>query len=227
MNLLEEAYTRLYPGSQQSLSFCLDYSGHFRGYGGVIKLHVFQKQLSCKISTKWEGVSESIQIGFLQSLIAKLNKTKRSTVEMDLYLQYIRNLSKHAVKYHFEPELSTAFDMVNTQFFDGVMDKPNLRWRNSKNPLGTYEYATDTISISTLLTPHPHLLKYVLYHEMLHKKHGFKQSGLRQCSHGAVFRAEERKFPEWERLEKELTRLVSQHGSLKESFFSRLTKILE
>ncbi len=209
MNLLEKAYTQLYPETEASLAFSLKYSGHFRKYGGAIQLHTYQKKLTAKISSAWQDVAESIQLGFLQCLVAKLNKTKKTTMEMEIYHSYIRNLSKHAVKQYFEPEISTAFDDVNAQFFDGMLEKPNLCWRNSKNPLGTYEYATDTISVSRILKHDSELLQYVLYHEMLHKKHGYRQAGTRQCSHGAAFRADEHKFPNWQALEKKLATLVS------------------
>ncbi|MBI4016691.1 MAG: M48 family metallopeptidase [Candidatus Aenigmarchaeota archaeon] len=208
MNLLEQAYKNLYRGAQPNLEFFLEYSGHFREYGGAIKLYTYKRKLACKVSSKWKGVADSIQIGFLQLLIAKVNRTKTQTMEMELYHNFIHNLSKHAVKSYFEPVLSEAFDEVNTVFFDKILDKPNLHYRNSKNPLGAYEYATDTISISRILLQDKELLKYVLYHEMLHKKHGYKQQGTRQCSHSAAFRADEKKFPNWQILEKKLAVLV-------------------
>ena len=216
MNLLEQAYRKLYPDSSAESFFVLEYSGHFREYGGAIRFYVYQKKMVCRASSKWKGVAESIQIGFLQSLIAKLNKTRVKTMEMELYHSYMHNLSRHAAKTHFEPELSQAFDDVNAIFFDGMLEKSNLCWRNSKNPLGTYEYATDTISISRILLKDGELLEYVLYHEMLHKKHGYKQRGTRQCSHDASFRADERKFPNWQSLEKKLSQLVSRRWNFLE-----------
>ncbi|MBR9692917.1 M48 family metallopeptidase [Candidatus Woesearchaeota archaeon] len=61
--------------------------------------------------------------------------------------------------------------------------------------LGHYEYATDTISISTALKEAPELLDYVLYHEMLHKKHKFTESkGGNTRSHTKAFRDEEKKY---------------------------------
>lgn len=207
MNLLEQAYRKLYPDSTTTLNFQLEYSGHYKGHGGRIQFNVYQRRLACRISGKWNNVTESIQIGFLQSLIAKLNKTKQKTFEMDLYHQYIHALSKHAPKHHFDPFLSEVFDKLNAQFFNSMMEKPNLTYRNSVRLLGTYEYSTDTITISKILLPHKDLLCYVLYHEMLHKYHGYKQKGFRTCSHDSAFRNDEHKFPNWQELERKMQML--------------------
>jgi len=213
VNLLEKAYRTLYPESEATLQFILNYSNKFRSHGGKIQINTLQRTLSCTVSARWKDVTESIQMGFLQALIAKLNKTKKKTLEIDLYHQYMHQLSTYAPKQTFDPLISEAFNEVNTHYFGGSIEKPNLVWRKSKNPLGTYEYATDTVSISRHLASDKELLQYVLYHELLHKKHGYKTRGTRMCSHDAAFRADEHKFENWQQLEKRLSQLVVRKAS--------------
>lgn len=225
MNLLEQAYKKLYPASQTTLNFELEYSGHYKGHGGRIQLSVLQKKLTCRVSNKWKHVTDSIQTGFLQSLIAKLNKTKQKTTEMELYHAYIHALSKHAPKYNFDPVLSEAFDTLNEHYFNNMMEKPNLTYRNSTRLLGTYEYSTDTITISQVLLQNKELLHYVLYHEMLHKHHGYKQQGLRTCSHNTQFRNDEHKFPNWQELEKKMQHL-GQHQQFPSKIFKTVKNVV-
>ncbi|MEK6876580.1 MAG: hypothetical protein AABX63_04155, partial [Nanoarchaeota archaeon] len=73
-------------------------------------------------------------------------------------------------------------------------EKPNLVWHNSVRRLGSYEYGSDTISISRVLLEDSNLMDYVMYHEMLHKKFKFNSSNGRTCHHTKEFKEMERKF---------------------------------
>jgi len=64
----------------------------------------------------------------------------------------------------------------------------------TKTQLGHYTYANNTVSISRVLEENDELLDFVVYHELLHKKHKFKHKGTRSISHTAEFRADEKKF---------------------------------
>src|SRR3989338_2672311 len=91
----------------------------------------------------------------------------------------------------------------------GMFLQPNLRLSNGTNRLGTYEYATDTVTLSSILLDDLVLLDYVMYHELLHKKHQFGAKGsCRQLHHSALFKADEEKFPNHASCEKELALLV-------------------
>ena len=89
------------------------------------------------------------------------------------------------------------------------MDEPNLKIGKGINRLGTYEYATDTITISEILILHTMLLDYVLYHEMLHKKHQYSSKKGRHRHHSKEFLEEEKKFPNAQELEEELKKLIA------------------
>jgi hypothetical protein len=76
------------------------------------------------------------------------------------------------------------------------MEIPNLEWgSNSKRKLGSYDYHTDTISISTIfLDSEQELLDYLIYHEMLHKKLKFNSKNNRSYHHTKKFKAKEKEL---------------------------------
>ena len=105
---------------------------------------------------------------------------------------------------------------MNETLFGGLIEQPNLRLGKGINRLGTYEYATDTVRISEILFEDEQLMDYVMYHELLHKKHQYKEGVQRTTHHSSAFRDDESKFPNAQVLEKELERLVRKHkGSWK------------
>jgi len=51
-------------------------------------------------------------------------------------------------------------------------------------------------------------VEYVLFHEMLHVKHPTRRSGCSLVSHSREFRAEEKRFAEFDRARRVLDRLA-------------------
>jgi hypothetical protein len=148
------------------------------------------------LSKNFEEASDEIRIGVMQHLLNRLNKTKVDTLEIQLYNAFIKKLADYAETTKVDPYLTERFDVVNKEYFDGFMMTPNLVWGTySLTKLGHYTYAIDTISISTALKEDEVLLDYVLYHEMLHKKHKFSESpGGFTRSHTKKFRDDEKAF---------------------------------
>jgi len=214
MNILEQSYRELYPEGV-SKNFVLKYSGKFKGYNANIRMRL--GEITVNMSKNWKGVSPDIQKGLIHELLARLFKTKKQTINMELYHHFIKSLSSVAPKTHTHPVLEESFGRVNEALFNGMMMQPNLKIGNGVNRLGTYEYATDTITISRILIENAELIDYVMYHEMLHKKHQYKARPGRQLHHSAAFKRDEARFPEAERLELELNKLVRKNKSW--SFF--------
>ncbi|MEM3154778.1 MAG: hypothetical protein QW165_04430 [Candidatus Woesearchaeota archaeon] len=208
MRILEQAYRELYPDGTAS-HFILKYSGRFKGYNGNIKMR--WGEITVNLSKQWKGVSPDIQKGLIQELLTRLFKTKKQTINMELYHNFIKSLPNVAPKTHTHPVLEQSFNRVNNRFFNGMMPQPNLKIGNGINRLGTYEYATDTITISKILMENEELMDYVMYHEMLHKKHQYKAKPGRQLHHSAAFKRDEARFPDAERLEIELNKIVRQN----------------
>ncbi len=209
MTLIEEAFQSLYPQKEFQYSAVLDYSGKFRGYNARVQLNRFTKQLTFKLSNKWKTVNKEIQIGLIQSLMIKIWKSSGQTMQMELYELFLKALPNTVPRTKTHPLLEDSFSRVNEKYFAGLMNMPNFELKNSTKLLGTYEYSTDTVSITQMLLEHPKLVDYVMYHELLHKKHKFSSKNGRHNCHTKEFREDERKFENQELLEKELNYLVS------------------
>lgn len=197
MNILaERAFKKL--NVEDNRVKTVKYSGHFKGYNANAK-YTFQK-IEFNLSREWKNIDEDIQIGLIQSLIVKIFRLKiPKTMQMELYENFMKGLSKYAKKHTYEPELEQSFNRVNEKMFNGMMNKPNLLFASeSFNKLGSYEYGTDTIYISKIfknLTEEEQIfLDYVLYHELLHKKHQFNIKNGRHHAHTKAFKNDEAKF---------------------------------
>jgi hypothetical protein len=104
-------------------------------------------------------------------------------------------------------DLNEIFARVNSSYFGGLMPKPTLTWNRTltARKFGHYQPGRDTIMISiTLDDPEvpAFALDFVMYHELLHKKHGSMTVNGRRLSHSQAFRAEERQFAHYHEAER-------------------------
>ncbi|MBI2191054.1 MAG: M48 family metallopeptidase [Planctomycetes bacterium] len=110
-------------------------------------------------------------------------------------------------------DLAEIFESVNRSYFDGAMPRPRLRWsaRALLSKFGHYRFAADEVMISSLLD-RPELprfvVEFVLYHELLHKKHGQRLNGCRLSYHTPEFRADEIRFERYREAEEILNRMA-------------------
>ena len=212
MDIIEKAIDELKPRNAIALEHSIKYTNHFKPYNANVRL--YRNMLTFSLSKHWRQVSEEIKIGLLQELLLKILKHKadfavRKTSNIDLYNIFIKNIHIAIPKTKSEPELAASFERVNDAFFYGQIEKPNLQWGNSLRKLGTYEYATDTLTISSVFKDDvEELLDYIMYHELLHKKHKFDHTKKRHTHHSAAFKASEKEYPGHERLEKEIENML-------------------
>ncbi|MEM2916251.1 MAG: hypothetical protein QXT19_02755 [Candidatus Woesearchaeota archaeon] len=211
MDLVREAFNAVFPEKPYAYSAEVRYSGKFRGYNANIRLNKLQKRITLNLSSQWKCVSRDIQLGLVQHLLCRLFREKRRSTQIDLYNYFIKSVPRTIAKTKSHPLLAESFSRVNERFFSGMIDQPNLVVGNGITKLGSYDLGTDTVSISSILLGHPHLLDYVMYHELLHKKHQFQGSGLKRTFHSSAFREAEKSFPNSAALEKELSKLVMHH----------------
>ena len=106
------------------------------------------------------------------------------------------------LKIHDVYDLSSLFDQLNESFFNNAIPKPILAWttREQYRTLGSYNYHWDIILISRLLNNQKipeFVVRYILYHEMLHIKHGAYRNNNGLRAHTTAFRADERAFPQY------------------------------
>jgi hypothetical protein len=110
-------------------------------------------------------------------------------------------------------DLNEIFSRVNNDYFGGLMPKPILTWNRTltARKFGHYQPSRDTIMISiTLDDPDvpAFALDFVMYHELLHKKHGSMTVNGRRLSHSPAFRAEERLFSGYQEAERLILNLA-------------------
>ena len=148
-----------------------------------------------RLSYLWKSVSDEIKIGLIQTLFNKIYNTNIRTINIDLYNIFLKKIPTVTPKTKTHPLLEESFNRMNNEYFNGLMMVPNLEFGGKNfHTMGTYDYASDTIRISKLLTKDTHLLDYVMYHEMLHKKFQYKKSGKKTMHHTTEFRKWEKKF---------------------------------
>lgn len=161
-------------------------------------------------------------------LLSRLYRRRLPHGFEDLYKQYaqshVTRRKLHAVrktrarrkirdaqgKHH---DLAALFDTLNEKYFRGTLPKSKIGWstRRWRSQLGIFDPALDQICINKTLD-HPnvpeYVVAYVLYHEMLHRKHPIKLARCRLEAHSREFRAEEKKFGDYARAMRFLKRFA-------------------
>jgi len=212
MNLVEKAFELLYPDKKVNrYNFSLSYSGRFSPYNGHVKYGYGKYEFV--ISKEWRKVSDEIQIGMIQHLMQKVFKSKVKTVHQDLYDGFMKNVHIAVPKDKVDDYLKECFDRVNDKYFLGMVDMPNLVFgQKSFAKLGSYEYGSDTITISSVFknakVEDRIFLDYVMFHEMLHKVHKFKTTNGRSLHHSSKFKAAEKQFESFGDMEEELSKFL-------------------
>jgi len=218
MDLIRKSYELLYPDKEFDLDAILIYSGKFSDYNANARLK--GKKLEIKLCRKWENVSEEIKIGLIQELLIRILKTKKTSMYMDIYNHFLKNIHIAIPKTKSHPLLEESFNRINERYFLGLVEQPNLIWGvESKRKLGHYNFKKDEILISKVfLKLDPKFLDLVMYHEVLHKQRKFESKNGRERYHDRVFKEREKLFENSELLEKELTKKL-RYLKLKGLFF--------
>jgi hypothetical protein len=161
-------------------------------------------------------------------LLARVYRRRAPKVLVKPYLEYARSgrtryrmnrmrrgrvrlASSGARGEHFD--LQKLFDELNGKYFQGQLERPHIGWsaRGWRRQFGCYDPGPNQILLNRRMDHRcvPQCaVEYVLYHEMLHVKHPTRRSGCTLVSHSREFRAEEKRFPEFERARKILDRLA-------------------
>lgn len=116
--------------------------------------------------------------------------------------------------------LEESFERVNRAYFGGAMPRPRLEWSRmlTGTKFGHYRQNRDTVMLSVSLDDAhvPALVvDFVMYHELLHKKHGPVLVNGRRLVHTPVFRAEERIFASYDEAQRHLDALAEGGGLLR------------
>ena len=180
-----------------------------------------------RVSDLFYDAPEEVLLSLGRILLAKLNRARVPQKDCAIYNEYIRNekfqekaseiLSKRKrkvkiIKGHHR-NLDKSFERVNTQYFNSSMEKPILTWspRRAKRTLGKYDPERDIVVISRLLDSpkiSEDLLDFIMYHELLHKKHGVTKKGTRRQVHTPQFKQDEKKFHNYQKMGKLMEELA-------------------
>lgn len=111
-------------------------------------------------------------------------------------------------------DLSQIFAKVNQDYFQSALGQPQLAWSPTytRRKFGHYETARDRVVLSRTLddaTVPAYVVEFVMYHELLHKKHGETWVNGRQMVHTPAFRNDEQQFQQYELAQKTLQKLAS------------------
>ncbi|MBI2580637.1 hypothetical protein HYV85_02415 [Candidatus Woesearchaeota archaeon] len=225
MNIVEEAFSRLFPEAAFTYAAHLRYSGRFKPYNATVRKA--GSALYFNLSRSWKGTSDEIVIGLIQHLLVKIlrkekfflaaaknsAKGKIVSLNMQLYDDFIKGISEVAEVDDggSDERLESSFNRVNEKYFFSLIEKPNLQWGSgSFRKLASYDYHTNAVIVSSLFSDAPeHLLDYLVYHELLHKKLKFSSSGNgRAVHHSSEFRALEQNFDGSNTIEDELNAFI-------------------
>ncbi|HEY3116710.1 MAG TPA: hypothetical protein VGK54_08215, partial [Chloroflexota bacterium] len=113
--------------------------------------------------------------------------------------------------------LDESFERVNDAYFDGAMPRPRIEWnrRLTVRTFGTYRPHRDAVMLSISLDHErvpSRVVDFVMYHELLHKKHGIKLVKGRRMAHTSAFRSDERRFLGYEEAKRHLDSLARRDG---------------
>lgn len=95
--------------------------------------------------------------------------------------------------------LEEAFARVNEAYFGGTMPRPALQWSSTftVRKFGHCDRLRDAVMVSASLDSPDvpaHVVDFIVYHELLHRKLGAQWNGNRQAIHTPEFLAEENRF---------------------------------
>ena len=218
MKLTEQAFNDLFPGKNfENYQFKINYTDKFKPYNANVRYT--KNSMQFNLSKKWRNVSKEIQMGLIQGLLLRIFKEKKRTTNIDLYDSFMKNVHVSIPKINKDPILEESFNKINEKYFLGLIEKPNFIWHDSIRRLGSYEYGSDTISMSKVLENDGNLLDYVMYHEMLHKKHKFHSKNGRTHHHTHEFREMEKQFENSDEMEEKIKLLVRQSSRKKVKLF--------
>ncbi len=218
MNLIPEAYSRLFPDKEFPYQAELNYNLRLSDFNSNVRL--YGNKINLNLNLQWKDIDDEIKIGLIQSLLLKILKQKRNTPNIELYHNFIKNIPTLTPKTESDLILDASFKRVNEQFFSSQIELPNLTWgTDSRTKLASYNFHRDLISVSTIFKTAPErVLDYLMYHELLHKWQKFRHKNGRSFYHTSEFRTAEREYPQQKEVEEEMKRMIKRPSSKKSLF---------
>lgn len=217
MNLIQEAFQRLFPERTFDFQGVLKYNKKLGDFNANIRLQ--ENLLRINLNHKWKEIEPEIKIGLIQTLLLKMlakkygERQRGRTFNIELYNSFIKKIPSFTQKTKTEPSLEEAFQRVNQNYFSRQLEKPNLSWgAASFRKLACYNFHNDTVVVSAVFREAPgEVLDYLLYHELLHKKEKFNYKNNRNYFHTRKFRKAEGLFLNKKQIEGKINQIIRQY----------------
>ncbi len=208
MTLIEESFRRLFPSKEFNYKTKVEYNRRLGSFNANIRKTSHSVQVN--LNLQWKDIDHEIKVGLVQTLLLKIFKSKKTTSNIDLYNNFVKNIPLLTPKNNIEPVLKESFERVNEQFFYNQLEMPNLVWgNNSKRKLASYNFHNDTVSVSTIFKEtEENILDYLMYHELLHKYHQYNHKNGRSFFHTREFKKDEDLHPNKKLVEKKINNII-------------------
>ena len=166
-----------------------------------------KRETHLRISETFIRADDSVLTALVEAALFRKRDAQRT---IDLYQAQdgcAGVLAELDVAAHTEPmrqagcvyHLGRVFERVNDRYFHAQLSQPRLTWNQSMTyrKYGHYAFASDTLLVSVSLdrpeVPE-YVVEFIMYHELLHKKHGLALSARRRVAHTPAFRRDEKAF---------------------------------
>ena len=200
---------------------------HLANMNSIWRMRSTRNVTTLKLSEGFIAADRSVWQALIKSTVQRHNLEARGVVN-----EYVDSEEFSGVLFEMEAfaraedkspagrvhDLDRSFDRVNSTYFANSIDRPLLHWNSivTSRKFGHYEFARDTVMLSISLDDDSvmeHLVDYVMYHELLHKKHGVTLKNGRRMAHTSAFRRDERHFADYEVARVSLDRLARRIGA--------------
>lgn len=195
---------------------------HLLNLNGLWRRREYQNAVLLKVQQGFQSADRQVWQALLQDALVQRNATHervyRDFADAEDFNEVLFELESLAAppapptrgRAH---DLDASFARVNAAYFDNQMPRPTLVWNRTltARKFGHYQPSRDTVMLSVSLddpSVPAYVVDFVLYHELLHKKHGSSLVNGRRLVHSPVFRAEERQFAEYQAAEQRLKELA-------------------
>jgi predicted SprT family Zn-dependent metalloprotease len=208
MDIIQESYQRLFPEKEFFYLSELNYNRKLSSFNANIRFN--KHKIALNLNLEWKNIDSEIKIGLIQSLLLKIFKEKKSTPNIELYHNFVKNIPLMTVSSSSDQKLEESFARVNQHFFFNQMAKPNLKWgQNSRRRLASYNFNQDEVTLSNLFKESkPEIIDYLMYHELLHRHQKFKYKNGRSFYHTRQFKEAENEYPDKKIVEEEINQII-------------------
>jgi predicted metal-dependent hydrolase len=181
-------------------------------------------RIRIRINQQFSNAPQQIIEDLAILLLAKVYKVKNIKEARARYNDYVENLKKSLPPKKYNRldfykaqgkvyDLLKIFKQLNELYFSNSLKPPVLGWSRNKSyrRLGFYDQERNLLVVSRNFDQKnvpEDIIRYLVYHEMLHMQYPSIQKNGRRIVHSRQFRETEKQYPQYEDIQKWLNRNV-------------------